>query len=1241
MSSRSQRKRRKAAQRRRAGRAGGRRRAGAGSAAAASTEAPAGRAAGVPARPSAQAPWLVYFGVIACFFLSGLAALLYQTAWLRQFSLVFGTSELAVATVLAAYMGGLALGSAVAGRYAGRVTRPVLVYGLLEAGIALSALAVPLLLLAARALYASMLGDQPAPPDAAAIGQPVFYLLVAFVVLAIPTGFMGATLPLLIRYAVRTDAEVGPKVALLYAVNTAGAVFGTVIAAFLLLPAFGLNRTVWVGVAVNALVFVIAAALAQGRRDSVAVEAAGWRAASGEGAAGRGASGRGAAGEAAAAQAASGEAAAGQTRGAVGPPGFIEACIRPLFQRSAPPRDRLAAVFRTQPAWMLPLMLVSGANAFLYEVLWTRMLAHVMGGSIYAFATMLAAFLTGIALGGGLAGKVAANRERAAVAFAFTQAAIGALSVGVYAWMGPLIPDVRTTWTLALFAAAVMLPATVFIGATLPLSVRVLARDETEATAGTARVYAWNTVGAILGAILAGFALIPSLGFEGSIRFAVAVNFCLALWAAAFVARPRPVPVGIAAAGFAAALVVYSPSRPLAVVASSGFDVAYPAPPRELHYAVGRSSTVMALASGTYYYLRTNGLPEASVAVSGSPPVIDTQKWLTALTVAARPGIRDMLVVGFGGGVALEGVPASVERVDVVELEPEVIEANRRLSGLRDNDPLADPRVNIAINDGRNALKLTRKTYDAIVSQPSHPWTAGASHLFTREFAAEAGRHLNEGGVFLQWMNGEFVDGDLLRSLAATLLAEFEHVRLYNPSGRVLMFLASDAPLDVEVQLARTGRPIVDDAAHFGRMGINGVEDLLAALAIDERGMLSFARRAAPSTDDNNLMATRSRARADGLWSADMLELFEPHDPLVRAGSWVHTQLGAIDYGYLARRLIASGQTSRGTALAAAIPDFSRRFEVYGLLFQATGQGGQAPESFANALTADPLNMQARYTAVRGHLGALSLGEAPEDIAEIAAGLQGAPAAVIPGLAHEAAADWASLAAFDETLAGSILTDAWFPEAARLRAAWRANVAEELEGAADLAADGGEGPAAEESAGLAVDGADSPEAEDAESLSAEETEAPAPEDAAAQAAERRRRLAAEAAAIIERVLILTADERLHNLRAMSARALGDADRLLESSAWLTSAVNKYLTTTVEQDYRLSAEELAQVRGNLTAIADDLLGDDAYLLLIKSSGMRGGSLNRPRAINPTTATERAVALVTSTRSTFSGRANEIQ
>ncbi len=1091
MGSRSYRKRQKAARRKGAGATAAKRRGS--TPAAGKHRGDAHVDAPPPGRTPGEASWLVFAGVVACFFLSGLAALLYQTAWLRQFSLVFGTSELAVATVLAAYMGGLALGSAIAGRYAGRVTRPVLVYGILEAGIALSALAVPLLLLAARALYAAMLGDQPAPPDAAAIGQPIFYLLVAFVVLAIPTGFMGATLPLLIRYAVRTDAEVGPRVALFYAINTAGAVVGTVVAAFVLLPALGLNRTVWVGVAVNVLVFVIAAALARERRDSTVSD---------------------------------------ESVVAEPPPGFFAACIRPLFRGSATLGDRLTTVFHAQPAWMLPLMLVSGATSFLYEVLWTRMLTHVMGGSIYAFATMLAAFLTGIALGGGLAGKVAANRERAAVAFAFTQVAVGVLSIGVYAWMGPLIPDVRTTWALALFAVAVMLPATIFIGATLPLSVRVLARNESEATASTARVYAWNTVGAIVGSILAGFVLIPGLGFEGTIRVAVGVNFVLALWAAGCVARPRPIPVGVAGIGIAAILAIYSPARPQAVVASSGFAVTYPAPPRELYYAVGRSSTVMLVAAGTYYYVRTNGLPEASIAVKGTPPTLDTQKWLTALPVAARPDTRNMLVVGFGGGVALEGVPPSVESIDVIELEPEVIVANRQVSGMRAVDPLADPRFNIAINDARNALRLTGKSYDAIVSQPSHPWTAGASHLFTREFAADVRSRLNDGGVFLQWMNGEFVDEPLLRTLAATLVEEFEYVRLYNPSGSVLMFLASDAPLDVELNLARTGRPIVNAVMHFGLLGINSVEDLLAALALDEQGILSLARRAEISTDDNNLMATRSRARADGLQLDDLAELFKPHDPLAREGSWIHTRLGSqIDYGYLAQRLVNTGKTSRALDMTERITDFTTQFEVYGTLFRATGEADRSRESLTNALRTDPGNLRARYTMVRDHLGALSLGEAPEDIREIAAELTGVPVAVIRGTAYEAAEDWASLAALDAELDQSILTDVWYPDVARLRAAWRVNAAEDRE-----------------------------------------------------------RLAAEALALVEQILVHVADENLHRMRAMSARTLGDANRLVESSAFLVSSINTFLTSSANQGYRLSPEVLAQVRQNLAIVAEPL-GED--------------------------------------------------
>ena len=355
---------------------------------------------------------------------------------------------------------------------------------------------------------------------------------------------------------------------------------------------------------------------------------------------------------------------------------------------------------------------------------------------------------------------------------------------------------------------------------------------------------------------------------------------------------------------------------------------------------------------------------------------MDTGKWLTALPVAARPDTRNMLVVGFGGGVALEGVPPSVESVDVIELEPEVIVANRRLAGMRDIDPLADPRFNIVINDARNALRLTRKSYDAIVSQPSHPWTAGASHLFTREFVADARNHLNDGGVFLQWMNAEFLDEALLRTLAATLTVEFEYVRLYNPTARVLMFLASDAPLDIELELARTGRPFIDAPMHFSRLGLNAVEDLLMQ-PWPWTSRASCRSPAGPGSAPTTTTSWRPEAAPGRTgWSPrNLAELFDPYDPTGQSRGAGSTPGWAakINYGYLARRLISHGADAAGNPqwrqAIHRIPPVSSRSTDY--CPGSTGQGGQARESFNNALRANPLNMQARYSIVSDHLEAV------------------------------------------------------------------------------------------------------------------------------------------------------------------------------------------------------------------------------------------------------------------------------
>jgi len=1034
---------------------------------------------------------MILIGVVACFTLSGFAALLYQTAWLRQFSLVFGTSELAVATVLATYMAGLALGAAVAARFVNRIRRPILVYGLLEAGIALSALAVPFLLAAASALYAAFLGGQTAPPTSDAQGQAVFYLAVGFLVLVIPTSFMGATLPLLTRYAVRMDSQVGPRVALLYATNTMGAVAGTLTAGFLLLPWLGLNATVWCGVIVNFLVFVVAAALAKKlpRKDDVST-------------------------------------AADIPDQSLAAPSFFSACILPWFDRTRGWASRVRTVLVEQPAWILPLVLVSGFNAFLYEVLWTRLLSHVLGGSIYAFTTMLAAFLTGIALGGAIAGRFAATRQQAAWFFAVAQVAITILSIAAYSWMQALIPETRTLTSLAAYAFAVMLPATLFIGATFPLAVRVLSRDQLDASSSTARIYAWNTVGAIPGAVLAGFILIPALGFEGSIKLATSINLLLALLAFALLTtKPRRAAAGTAVA-IVVLLLVYHPQRPVAVINASGFAMPSYDHTSEVYFSVGRSSTVLLVDRGGYFDLRTNGLPEASISFKGVPPGGFSEKWLTALPVAARPDARSMLVVGFGGGVALEGIPPSVEDVDVIELEPDVISANAAVAELRGRDPLSDPRINVVINDARNALSLTHKKYDVIVSQPSHPWTAGASHLFTQNFVAIVREHLNDSGVFLQWINSQFVDANLLQSLAATLAAEFPHVRLYQPEATVLMFLASNDPLNVEQNAARTGRPMSDDFLFYSVVGMNTVDDLVVAMTLDDTGVRAFSAGAPLSTDDNNLMATRSRIFGDGLNPDTLAELLAPWDPLLNTNSWVYSIPNSkLSISYLGDRLLHGGFLRRFDKLLDVSRRQSTRHLLTGLRLDHAGRREEAASAYRAAAVEDPSDLHSRYLAIQAELGKLALGTAAPATINIASSLSGSAAAVVDGWSLALQKDWRSLAALDRTLANSRVTDPWFGKAAQLRAEWRTKVL------------------GDSAIGMAFD----------------------------------------SIRIIDQALLLSPGLDLYVLRAASAAGIQDGNAFVESAAFVVDYIRSKLERAEKGEYVISGEEMGAMEGRLSAL----------------------------------------------------------
>ncbi|MFO0735774.1 MAG: fused MFS/spermidine synthase [Labilithrix sp.] len=686
-------------------------------------------------------------------FFSGACALVYQVAWFRELRLVFGGSTSASSAVLAVFMAGLGAGGFYFGRRVDRAASALSVYAHLELAVSVLAAASPLLVTLARMVYVGLGGVATLGVG----GATVVRLLLTLLVLGPPTFAMGGTMPAAARAVERASSAGRQRVGLLYGVNTIGAVAGTVAANFLLLEVFGTRMTLWLVCLVNALVGVIARAVAR-RTTEDATEAA--------------------------------------------DADDVETAPAPDEASAAP--------------WFPPVAAGASGLAFMVmELVWYRMLAPLLGGTTYTFGLILAVALAGIGLGGALYSR--RRRPATLPLFALT-CLLEALAIAIPFALGDRIavlalllsPLAHSSFvagvaTWAVITSIVVLPAAVISGFQFPAVIGLYGRGKKDVGSHVGRAYLANTIGSIAGAIAAGFGLLPLLG---AVRcWTLVVVLLVVIGVVALVAdgrrdwRAARGALAASAAVAAAALAALTARGPTAAWRHSGIgagraDLSEGSDRRAIAQFLARWRSGIAwdadgVESGVAlhwqngYSFIVNGKSDGEVYADRATQVMSG---LLGALIHGQP--KRALVVGLGTGSSagwLGRVP-SIERVDVMELESVILRVAKDCAKVNE-DVLQNPKVHIQLNDAREGLLTSRQRYDLVFSEPSNPYRAGISSLYTVEYYRAVAARLADDGVFAQWIQAYDVDPFAVGTAMTTIHAVFPHITVWRTTNGDLLLI--------------------------------------------------------------------------------------------------------------------------------------------------------------------------------------------------------------------------------------------------------------------------------------------------------------------------------------------------------------------------------------------------------------------------------------------------------------------
>jgi spermidine synthase len=755
---------------------------------------------------------------ITVFFFSGLCGLIYEVVWSRLLTLVFGNTTYAISTVVGVFMFGLALGSYLCGKFLPKINHLLRTYALLEIGIGIyAALSIPLLSVV-QLVHTELFPSIYSHPFL----LNLIRILLSSLLLFFPTLFMGATMPLLSQALTRSPRCAGRDIGLLYSINTFGAAAGCFSSAFLLIPALGIQLTIYAGAGLNIFLGLLVWTLSKG---------------------------------------------------------LLRKDIKELNPSAASQNKAIGGSSRItdkQSIFVLYIFIASGFLALLYEVAWSRALILVFGTSIYAFATMLTTYLLGIAFGSIVLGRFTDRVHKPIVLLAILQMVIGA-SVFITTPIIGRLPDYfmtffsskniswgTVTFTEFIVCFLIIIVPTFASGASFPLVTRILINNQAfKIGRSVAHVYAFNTLGGILGSLMTGFILIPTIGVEKTLLLGGGANFMIAFLLSIITSDIKKSArfawgIGAVLTGITGIILlpswnpkvlnsgVYMYGKTMANTSGTTDVNSFMSPYKLLYHREGSSATVTVFQRDKFRFLRVNGKTDGSNSSDNY-----TEIFLGILPIMYCKNPENVLVIGLGTGITLGSVlDYPVKKVDCIEISPEVVEASHYFN--EDNDfALSSPTTQLHILDGRTWLMAMDETYDIITSEPSHPWQTGNANLFTVDFFKLAIKRLKKGGVFCQWLPIYQMEKEHFRLLVSSFKKVFPYVHIWMAATDALLVGSAEElpPINYTEFHERMDMPKINQ--RLAKLGVNTPEDFLSFFYLDNNAVNKFIEGVTGVNSDN------------------------------------------------------------------------------------------------------------------------------------------------------------------------------------------------------------------------------------------------------------------------------------------------------------------------------------------------------------------------------------------------------